>query len=459
MSNACCGTLRPNCRRRSRAAALAAVAAGILLPLACMPTDELPPTNPTPLPILRATITLDNTVPSITATDIDADGIDELIIGSPYDGDYPSSEAGVIRVLHGPIHDLDLSTAHLDLTLRGREPYRHFGSFLGIADLSNDGLPDVITRGATSLEGRRDIHVVSLTGEAEQVIEDASFLHVTGPHSLGDAMAVGDFNGDGAHDLAVGCSLRSQVYVLFGPREGEVILPDDADATFTATAGSLGAGVSAADVDGDGRTDLLTSDLDEDVIYLVAGADWSGEQPVGEAATTVIRVTQARGDLLGIKMFRALGTYPAILAVTTADPQSETLGTLHLVETPSAGEHDLDDLPGLRLTALTMSYGPAVNRIPPSSGLDLWAIGTQGKSHVPSSNLSGELLFVDAATQGTATADDLIAAGQARALSAPDAGVGWFAGGVLWSHATDADRRDLVVTGQNAVLVYELTQP
>jgi hypothetical protein len=92
------------------------------------------------------------------------------------------------------------------------------------------------------------------------------------------SMAVGDFNGDGAIDLAV-ANLGARVSVLLGNGDGSFRAP------VSYAAGYYPAFVTVGDLDGDGHDDLIVAGhYSEDICVLVGNGDGTFRAPVSHGA-------------------------------------------------------------------------------------------------------------------------------------------------------------------------------
>jgi hypothetical protein len=109
-----------------------------------------------------------------------------------------------------------------------------------LADLNGDGRPDVATLGSSGFDGGRDAMWIMLTTPSGQLGTPVLY---PGPAS---GLAVADYNGDGAPDIAVNGINAITIYVNAG------------DGTFPTTTSMLsGGGVAlAADFTGDGAPDI-----------------------------------------------------------------------------------------------------------------------------------------------------------------------------------------------------------
>jgi hypothetical protein len=143
----------------------------------------------------------------------------------------------------------------------GKRPYQRLRS----ADLNGDGIPDIVT---TNTEGN-NATVLLADGKG-------GFREPPGsPFPCGDnpfGLAIGDLNADGRPDLAI---INSPGSMAQGRgRNGLTVLLGDGTGRFTTMKGSpFGAGripsrIAIGDVNGDGVNDIVTSDNDDNKVYL-----------------------------------------------------------------------------------------------------------------------------------------------------------------------------------------------
>lgn len=229
-----------------------------------------------------------------SAGDLNGDGIPDLVVGSSGCDD-GGTDRGAVYILFmnrdgtvqsqqkvsattgnftGPLHDSD-----------------HFGrAVTGIGDLDGDSIPDIVVGASgddTGGSNRGAVWVLFMqrdgTVKAEQKISqlDGQFDQLLNDgDSFGSALAdVGDLNGNGHDELAVGANhngdggpARGAVYVLFLKTTGEVI----SSSRISQNAGNFpdtlsdgeqfgDAVTGLGDLDGDGNLDMsVGANLDDD---------------------------------------------------------------------------------------------------------------------------------------------------------------------------------------------------
>jgi hypothetical protein len=224
---------------------------------------------------------------ALAAGDFAGDGIDDLAIGVRGDTVGNAGEAGAVQVLE--FHASGPPSAqlwHQDVAgIPGTaEEYDDFGCALAVGDFDGDGRDDLaIGSGAEDLGESGDAGAVNvlygasgvgLTAAGSQEWDEDS-PGVAGVASdgdrFGDALAAGDFDGDGRDELAIG--IRFQAYgslqyagavtILAGTANG--LKAGGSESWSQGSAGVLGSAetedffawsLAAADFDNDGSADL-----------------------------------------------------------------------------------------------------------------------------------------------------------------------------------------------------------
>lgn len=195
-------------------------------------------------------------------SDFDNDGFADLVVGDDR-ANSPALGDGRFYTYHGSSTEIETSATQTDA---GPVGSRFGSSVASVGDVNGDGFTDI----AVGAFGDDDAWWYR--GSASGIlINNPPRLTPTGATSFGrQVQAAGDLNGDGYADIVVGSN--SGAYVFYGgggmgpPTSGMTTVPPPSGSTrFGESAGGAG------DVDGDGYADLLVSDPPRDRVYLFLG--------------------------------------------------------------------------------------------------------------------------------------------------------------------------------------------
>ncbi len=131
---------------------------------------------------------------------------------------------------------------------------------LAVADVNGDGHPDVLTANSTA----DAVGVLLGTGQGSF---GAATLYALGPNSRPFAVAVADVNGDGRPDVLTANSGTGTAGVLLGTGTGSF----GAVSTYSTGPASQPVGLAVADLNGDGHPDLLAATDSAPAVCILLG--------------------------------------------------------------------------------------------------------------------------------------------------------------------------------------------
>jgi FG-GAP-like repeat/FG-GAP repeat len=135
---------------------------------------------------------------------------------------------------------------------------------LAIGDLNGDKIPDLaIANYSGHLTDPTDDRITVLLGSGDGTLRPAP----GSPFKTGSAptnVAVGDVNGDGIMDVAVGNYGSNNVTLLFGSRSGLIPAPYS-----PITVGQAPASIAVDDLNGDGKADIVTANSKDNTLSVL----------------------------------------------------------------------------------------------------------------------------------------------------------------------------------------------
>ncbi len=214
--------------------------------------------------------------------DEDGDGYLDLLIGAPgYDGSYENG--GAIWLSQGPISGSGDLSGDSPL-IAGTAGEDQFGVALASGDLDDDGTMDLLVGASGTSYGSVFLFVGPVTSSTTTSAADAEYTGSSSDSSAGGAVAVADFDGDGADDLIYGGaddaadkgsgSAAGSGFVEYGP-----ITSSGGTASYAlygaASGDGAGTSVAGGDLDGDGYDDMVVgatgASSSAGAVYVVLG--------------------------------------------------------------------------------------------------------------------------------------------------------------------------------------------
>jgi serralysin len=239
--------------------------------------------------------------------DLDGDGVADLAVGATGDGPY----SGAVHVLFMRANGTVKSSTRIASGVNGGPTHADFDEFgigtASLGDLDGDGITELAVgafRDDTGGLGRGAVYVLFMNANGTVKMSTKIASGTGGGPTLGDGdyfgrsvASLGDLDGDGIGDLAVGAyrdesvgTSRGAVHLLFLNANGTVKRSEK-------IAQGSGGGPNLANDDRFGSALSAIGDLDGDgVIELAAGAETDRTGGIGRGAVHVLFLNAANSD-------------------------------------------------------------------------------------------------------------------------------------------------------------------
>ncbi|MDP2305843.1 MAG: MopE-related protein [Pseudomonadota bacterium] len=220
------------------------------------------------------------TGPAVSIGDVVGGGEDDAMVGFPFregGGGFALVEGSASVADPGDLSVIRLEEARSWWRSGDGE---EGGAAFAAADYSGDGTRDLAT-GAPGTDGEAGAVYIFQTGvPAGELVPDLTFTGEADTDRAGEVLAEGDFDGDSNRDLAIAAIGAGKVYLLRGPfdRSGDLsVAVSDGGSRFIGPLGgdpAAGSALVLGDLDGDGADELAIGAPGFDDATIDAGAAW-----------------------------------------------------------------------------------------------------------------------------------------------------------------------------------------
>ncbi|MFJ9964090.1 FG-GAP-like repeat-containing protein [Streptomyces avermitilis] len=221
--------------------------------------------------LLTLTAAPASAAPSGLDSDFNGDGYRDVAVSAPYAAVASADQAGAVVISYGSAKGLDSANSQLISQSSSAVPGASekddlFGFATASGDFNSDGYADLAVGAAaedttTGVGTGENSGAVTVLWGSSSGLSGGTALELPPlnyPVGYGSALAVGDFDGDGRADLAVGSNGSNGVFIYYGGTQKSGTLAGRHGFAATALDESSNiTSLAAGDINGDGLADLV----------------------------------------------------------------------------------------------------------------------------------------------------------------------------------------------------------
>ena len=264
---------------------------------------------------------------AVAISDIDGDGKADVVVinNNPFSTGYPVSIYRNISSIGS------ISASSLDTPVTVATTVDFTAPQIGIGDIDGDGKPDLV------FTSNQSVYVFLNTSTAGTISFSAGVNILTSPTALFTGIAIGDIDGDGKSDIATVNGLSNQIVVIRNTSTiGSVSFSDSTGGILTTfTTGDQPYAIVIGDIDGDGKPDLAVGNESEWTVSVFHNKAITGTIDTSSFSAQVIFATGSTP--LGIMMGDIDGDgKPELATVNEAGTYGFSVSVLLNTSTPGS---------------------------------------------------------------------------------------------------------------------------